>query len=94
MALITVDELKAHLNITTDDDDALLEQYAEAAEGWIGIFTGLDLADPVPATLKQAARLLAGHWYETREAVAVAINAELIPFGVHDLCAAHRVWSF
>lgn len=96
MAVITVADIKAHLNITDDADDALLEQYVEAAEGWIEIFTGANLAEltPTPGPIKQAIRMLAGSFYENREDVLIGINAESVPHGVHELIAPFRNWSF
>jgi uncharacterized phage protein (predicted DNA packaging) len=94
MAIVTPAELKAHLNITTPDDDALLAEYLEAAEGWIEIFLGATYSDPVPAPIKQAIKLLAGSFYEHREDVLVGISAESIPFGVHDLIAPYRSFVF
>lgn len=96
MAVITVADIKAHLNITDDADNSLLEQYVEAAEGWIEIFTGVTFATltPVPASLKQAIRMLAGSFYENREDVLVGISAESVPHGVHELIAPFRNWSF
>lgn len=94
MAVISVADIKAHLNIVDDADDALLEQYVEAAEGWIEIFTGQALDVDVPAPIKQAIRMLAGSFYENREDVLVGISAESVPHGVHDLIAPFRTWSF
>jgi len=42
VSVIDVADLKAHLNITTDSDDALLADKIAAAEGWIAAYTGED----------------------------------------------------
>lgn len=48
----------------------------------------------VPADLKEAVRLLTGHFYENREGSIVGVSAEEIPFGIWDLINPHREWSF
>jgi uncharacterized phage protein (predicted DNA packaging) len=98
--VIDVSDLKAHLNITTDADDALLAEKIEAAESWIAAFTGAEFAgedwppDPVPGALKEAIRQLAAHLYENREASLVGITASELPFGLLDLLAPYRAWTF
>jgi hypothetical protein len=95
MGWITVADLKAHLNVTTDTDDALLTDKIAAAEAWIAACTGADIdADAVPEPLKEAARQLAGHLYENREASLVGITAQELPFGLIDLVAPYREWAF
>lgn len=95
--MITVEDLKAHLNLPLDStaDDAVLSAYIEAASVWIASFTG-GPADDVgaPAPLKQAARQLAGHLFENREATLVGVTSERLPFGVMDLIMPYREWGF
>lgn len=76
--------------------DELLQHYLDTAEGWIEQFTGVVLADltPFPATLKQAAMLLASYWVEQREAVSFGVSMDSVPFGVLDLIRPHREWTF
>jgi len=54
---------------------------------------GYGAAADVPAHFKQAILLLAGHWYENREAIAVtgAIPKEM-PLAVSSLIGLDRVW--
>jgi hypothetical protein len=96
VSVIDVTDLKAHLNVTTDADDALLAEKIEAAESWIAAFTGADWppADPVPAALKEAIRQLAAHLYENREASLIGITATELPFGLLDLLAPYRAFVF
>lgn len=94
---ITVADLKAHLNITFDTDDALLEGKIAASQTWIERFTGTafgDYEDGVPAPLDEAVRKLAGHLYENREATIADASASGDPFGVFDLIAPYREWVF
>jgi uncharacterized phage protein (predicted DNA packaging) len=97
MGWITTDDLKAHLNVTTDADDALLADKLAAAEQWVAGYTGTDIdADPadVDEPIKEAVRQLAAHLYENREASLVGVSAEQLPFGFLDLLAPYRAWAF
>ncbi|GAB1581732.1 head-tail connector protein [Phyllobacterium phragmitis] len=96
MSIITVADAKAHLNITTDADDALIAAKIEAAEAWIDRWLAEPMANmaEVPADLKEAILLLVGHLYENREASIVGLTAEEIPFGIWSIIDQHRAWSF
>jgi uncharacterized phage protein (predicted DNA packaging) len=88
--------LKQHANISHADDDALLQHYLNAAEGWIADYIGRPIAQftPLPAQLTQATLLLAAYWYEQREAGAFNVSINAIPFGVIDLVQPFRQWNF
>ena len=96
MSVVTLADIKAHLNVTSSADDALITDKIAAAESWIAAFTGADWppADPVPDALKEAVRQLAGHLYANREASLVGITVSQLPFGLLDLLAPYRAWSF
>jgi hypothetical protein len=97
MAFLTLNDLKAHLNVTTDADNALLTDKISVAEEWICKFTAIDPeSEPgeVPAPVKEATRQLAAHLYENREASLVGVTAQDLPFGVLDLLAPYREWVF
>lgn len=54
-----------------------------------------DNADAVPATLRQAVKILAAQWYERREAVEVgAVTVSVLPFTVESLLSMHRMRAF
>lgn len=93
---VTVADVKSHLNITSDDEDALLEQKIAAASAWVEKFVGKPLAefDPVPEPLNEAIRQLVGSLYENREATVVGISADLMPLGLYDLMAPYREYVF
>lgn len=96
MPSITVDNIKAHLSITGEQDDVVLADLIEASDDFILRYTGAYFAEGEewPASLKQAVRLLVGHLYENREATLVGISADMLPLGFLDLVAPHRAWSF
>lgn len=95
---LTVEKLKAHLNITTSNDDALLADKLDAAKHWVGGYTGIYMSydgvgdgfiDPpvIEAILKLAADL-----YQNRETSLVGVTAQSLPFGVLDLLSDYRGW--
>jgi hypothetical protein len=96
MTLLTVADAKAHLNITDDTDDDLIAAKIEAAETWVAAFTGSDFADDeafpdgAPAPVMEALRKLVADLYEHRES-SDEISA---PFGIADLLAPYRKWTF
>lgn len=51
-ALISLDELKKHLNVDADEDDTLIEGYRDAALAWIGKSTNRTIV-PAQLTLRR-----------------------------------------
>lgn len=47
----------------------------------------------VPGPILQAIRILAGHFYENRQAVLVGTISSELPIGVHALLAPYRVYA-
>ncbi|WP_029877715.1 head-tail connector protein [Xanthobacter sp. 126] len=95
--IVDTPDLKAHLNITTSDDDALLAAYLDAArgvvEGWCGPFNNYEGGDFPPA-LVHAVKMYAGHLYENREASTFSGSATEVPMGFFELIGPHRKWAF
>lgn len=95
--LTDINTLKRHL--MADDftqDDEYITALGEAAEMHIERIIGRQLADiynehgnTMPADLEHAVRLLVGHWYNQREAVASATMNE-VPLGMYSLVAPYR----
>lgn len=87
MPMISTDDLKRHMNLTTTDDDSLIADKIRVASEWVSSLTGIpadidpsvlpdadgDIPDTrnIPAPVKEAVRQLAAHLYENREAVLV-----------------------
>lgn len=100
MTVLTLEDAKAHMNVTSDADDALIAAKIAAAEAWIGQFIGhaLDDAeafpDGTPEPLKEATRQLVAHLYENREATLVGVNMTTVSPGLFDLMAPYRAWAF
>lgn len=95
--IVTVEELKAHLNITFDDDDALIADKIAVAEACVAEYVGADLEadfETLPTPLREAVKQLAAHFYENREAVLVGATAQTLPLGVFDLVGPYREWCF
>lgn len=85
--MITVDDLKKHLNIDHNEDDAYIADLISVAEDAVETYINRPLVDFVDAegTLKpavrHACRLLVGTWYANRESVVFSTPSEL-PDGV------------
>lgn len=96
MTIVTTAELKAHSNLSDDESDALLTQKIAAAEDWCAGYIGAALVDldPFPAGIREAILRVAADLYENREATVIGSSGSTLPFGVTDLLAPHRTWSF
>lgn len=93
---IELADLKAHLNVTFDDDDDLLTAKIATAEEHVEAMLGHGFdtyADGLPAPLKEAVMQYAGHLYENRESVLVGVTAVDLP-GFHEMIASYRDWTF
>lgn len=95
MPTIDIEDLKRHMNIIDEVDDVLLAQKIAASEDFVGNYVGgFDRFEgTVPASLKEAVRLLAAHLYECREAALIGVSAAEMPFGVRELIENYREWA-
>lgn len=102
MSIVTVEDMKAHMNVTISEDDTLIGDKIDAAEAWIAKFIGhaLDDAeafpDGTPEPLKEAVRQLVAHLYENREATLVGNTLTItdVSPGLFDLMAPYREYVF
>lgn len=100
MTTITVDDVRHHLNIDTDEDDGLLGDKIAAAEAWLAQFIGSPLDDATafpdgtPEPLREAVRQLVGHLYENREATLVGVGITDVTPGLFDLVRPYREYQF
>lgn len=92
---ITLDQAKAHLNVTLDADNALLTDKLAAAKAWVGAYTASNPdTDGTPAPVNEAVLQLTAHLYQNREASLVGVTASELPFGFLDLLAPYRAFCF
>lgn len=92
---VTLANLKAHLNVTTDADDVLLTDKLAAAAEWIAKYTGIPANDAaLPSPVKEATLQLSAHLYENREASLIGVTAQTLPFGMLDMLEPYREWVF
>lgn len=102
MAIVTVDQMRAQLNLPEAMDGDILAEKIAAAQNHIERLLGFRIEesfggedqDDIPASLIEAVKQLASHWYEQREAVAIGHGAALVPFSVAEIVAEYRDWSF
>lgn len=107
MSVVQLADMLAQLNLAAGLDDALVQDKIDAAEGWISNFcTGPAPQcssaptpptwplNPMPPAVIESIKMLAAHLYENREASLVGITSSELPFGLMDLLAPYRFWSF
>ncbi|AZF09561.1 hypothetical protein C4J93_1347 [Pseudomonas sp. R2-37-08W] len=93
--LLPIALMRKHLRVDHEDDDDLIELYAESALAWALWYCdnpALKLVADFPASFKNAVLLLLGHSYSTREAVVIGTITAELPMGVESLLWASRNW--
>lgn len=91
--VIGLAEMKQHLNVVDDADDALIARKIDAATAHVAQAASVDfdaLGEDAPEDLREAVRMLAAHLYENREASIVGVSASTLPFGFDDLIRPYR----
>jgi hypothetical protein len=93
--MLTIDDAKAHLNVTTDFDDQLITNKLAAAKAWITDYTGasVDLGT-TPQPVLEAVLILTAQLYDNREITTQGLTAQELPFGFLDLLAPYRAYAF
>ncbi len=87
MSVVTLDEVKEHLRILDDADNALLARLIDVAEEFVEGFAGplSGTADEVPAGLKQAILLAVEAEFSASDDARSRAMAALLPY---------RQWAF
>jgi hypothetical protein len=94
--------LKAQVGRLPDEtvDDAILTRLLAAASAKVERDLGFklddadELPDGVPADLELAVLMTAADWYVNREATTVGVSAMPLPFGVPEIVANYRTYTF
>ena len=97
MATVDLELLKKHVRADDfADDDDYLAHLLDAAEQYVCTATNREAAEllemgggNLPAMLQQAVLLIAGHWYNQREAVSGVQMAE-VPYTLQALIKPYR----
>jgi uncharacterized phage protein (predicted DNA packaging) len=92
MAGITLDQLKAHLNVTISDDDTLLTDKLATAKAYISGFLTAEVpvdGDATPAPVNEAVLKVAAYLYDNRESAAQSVPSDFL-----DLLSDSRAWTF
>jgi len=93
--LLPIALMRKHLRVDHEDDDDLIELYAESALAWALWYCdnpALKLVTDFPASFKSALLLLLGSSYAAREAVVIGTISSELPMGVESLLWASRNW--
>ncbi|MCA0257136.1 MAG: head-tail connector protein [Proteobacteria bacterium] len=98
MSIVSLEDMKAHLNIIDAIDDALIVKKIDAAEAHLcrvlGFSMEAEYPEGVPEDLKEAVRQLAAHWYENREATSAGVSISTVPLSVEEIVRERRVYVF
>ena len=90
--IVSLEELKAHLRIQTDDEDTLLQSLLAQAQAASEEYCRADFhsaGDP-PETVRLAVLLMASHFYECRDSSDRSAYSTMIR-AFHALLYPHRV---
>ena len=93
--LLPIALMRKHLRVDHEDDDDLIELYAESALAWALWYCdnpALKLVADFPASFKSALLLLLGDSYANREPVVVGSSAAELHPAVDSLLWASRNW--
>ena len=92
---LTIDDAKAHLNVTTTFDDALITNKLTAAKAWVSDYIAGNVdTDGTPQPVLEAVLILTAQLYDNREISTQGLTAQELPFGFLDLLAPYRAYSF
>lgn len=100
MGIVNLDEIKSQLRIDHDDDDAILQKKADAAQAHVERLLGFKVetqwpdANTIPQPIRECVLQLASHWYENREAVLFGETAQETPISLTDVVNEYRNWSW
>lgn len=79
-----LNEAKAYLRITSNNDDELLQSLQQAAQLYITNTTGKQY-DDTNELHKLLCKLLIVHWYEHRDSIDTTTGAAVVPHSVDAL---------
>ena len=95
--MLTIEDIKKHLNIDHDEDDAYLTELISVAEDAVAAYLNRPLSECVDGSgalrpaVRHACRLLIGTWYANRESVVYSAPSQL-PDGVSALLMPLRTF--
>jgi len=103
MAIVTLADMKAHLGIVDDADDALISDKIDAAQAWLEQMLGYSIEEEFPsedspaaypADLVEAIKQQAAHMFENREATLVGVSIVETPAAVADTIRNRRAYTW
>lgn len=93
LELLPISTIRQHLRVDHEDEDDLIELYAESALAWSLWYCDNPKhvqASAFKASFKAAMLLLIAHSYANREAVSVGTSGDEMPLGVTSLLWSSR----
>ena len=94
MPIVTLEGVKSHIKVENDAEDALIQTYIDAGEGFVRRYCGQDFEDNVPPVIKVACLTVIAGMYESRQHVLMT-EGRAAQFKVnrlvYDYLEQHRV---
>lgn len=87
--MITLQDIRTHLRLDGEEEDAYVLTLLAAAVEYIEMMTGKPHDADYPATLRHAALLLIGNWFNNREGTTDKPLSQ-VPLAFDMLLFAHR----
>ena len=92
--IVTVDEVKTHLRIQYDEEDAYLTSLIAQAQAAAEDYCRTQFSDPAPEPVRLAVLLMVGFYYENRDipdmtaykAMRMAFDSLLYPYKMLLVC--------
>ena len=96
---VTIDEIKQHLYIDFEADDAMLADMIQASEDIIQKYLNTTFEDIIdeygslPFSLKQAIKIMVGNLYANRESVSFNAYPSKIPYSYEYLLQPYKSYK-
>lgn len=96
---VTIDEIKQHLYIDFEADDAMLADMIQASEDIIQKYLNTTFEDIIdeygslPISLKQAIKIMVGNLYANRESVSFNAYPSKIPYSYEYLLQPYKSYK-
>lgn len=94
MPIVTLEEVKAHIKVESDAEDALIQTYIDAGESFVRRYCGQDFTDDLPPVVKVACLMVIAGMYEGRQHVMMTEGRTAnfkVNRLVYDYLEQHRV---
>ena len=90
--IVTVDEVKTHLRIQYDEEDAYLTSLIAQTQAAAEDYCRTQFPDPAPEPVRLAVLLMVGFYYENRDIPDIKYPLHRVHFVSFSLAILRRIW--